>query len=130
MFVSLYNFLLIYAIPEQLEQSISLTFIYIVAMSLHLLAMDHSFSDRYQHLFIHQGRYVLIATVICGLVIDLCTEAANRTFSKILTATLTGFIMFNIFKEEIPEHKDTHFVGFVYGVVVYIFLLGGTWLLG
>lgn len=128
-FVSAYNFLLIYSIPEQFEQSIPFAFIYILAISLHLLSTDHHLNERYKQLFDHQGRYVLMAAVTCGLVVDLFAEAADRTFSNMLIALLTGFLMFNIFKEEIPEHKDTRFSWFLGGVVVYILLLGGTWLL-
>lgn len=130
LFISSYNFLLIYSIPEQFEQSIPFAFIYVLAMSLHLLSTDHHLSEHYKHLFDRQGRYVLIAAVVCGLVTDLFAEAANRTFSNTLTALLTGFLMFNIFKEELPDHKETRFVWFLSGVVFYIFLLGGSWLLG
>ena len=128
-FVSSYNFLLIYSIPEQFEQSIPFAFIYILAMSLHLLSTDYHLSERYHQLFKHQGRFVLMAAITCGLVTDLWAEAANRTFSNTLTALLAGFLMFNIFKEEIPDHKDTRFFWFICGVVVYILLLGGSWLL-
>lgn len=125
-FVSLYNFLLIYSIPEQFEEDILFTLIYVIAMGLHLLSSDHHLSEKYPRLFHHYGRFILIAAITAGLVTDFFFPAVNRMFSGTLTALLSGFLIFNIFKEELPDHKSAKFRWFLAGVIVYITLLAGS----
>ncbi len=125
-FVSLYNFLLIYSIPEQFEENTLFALVYVIAIGLHLLSSDHHLSEKYPKLFHQQGRFILIVAVTSGLVTDIFFTAADRTVSGILTALLSGFLIFNIFKEELPEHQSTKFRWFLGGVIVYILLLVGS----
>ena len=85
----------------------------------------HHLSEKYPRLFHHRGRFILIAAVAAGLVTDIFASAANRMVSGILTALLSGFLIFNIFKEELPEHQSTKFRWFLGGVIVYLILLVG-----
>ncbi len=124
-FSCLYNGLLIYAIPELFDKNPLFVILYIVAMSLHLISADRSLSEDYSHEFKSWGRYVLVASVIAGLTIDIFTEPANELVSDVLTAILAGSLMFNIFKEELPHPENSSFRWFCAGVALYLLLLVG-----
>jgi len=129
-FACLYNGLLIYAIPEQFDQSWPFLILYLVAMSLHLISADHSLREEHSRQFNSWGRYVLVAAIIAALLIDIFTEPANELISDVLTAILAGSLMFNIFKEELPSPENSSFRWFISGVVFYLVLLAGSWALG
>ena len=127
LFACLYNGLLIYAIPEQFDQSWPFVILYLLAMSLHLIGGDHSLSEEHNHEFKSWGRYLLVAAVIAALVIDIFTDPANELVSDVLTAILAGSLMFNIFKEELPTPENSSFLWFGTGVAFYLVLLAGSW---
>ena len=124
-FYCIYNGLLIYVIPELFDRSLLFIFLYIFAMSLHLISADRSLSEDYSHEFKSWGRYVLVASVIAGLTIDIFTEPANELVSDVLTAILAGSLMFNIFKDELPNPENSSFRWFCGGVGLYLILLVG-----
>ena len=123
-FASVYNFLLIYALPQQFKESTTLTVIYVIAMGLHLLSSDYGLSERNHQHFYRWGRYVLGAVIMAGLAVDLGTDITNDMLSDTLIAFLAGSLMSNVF-EELPDHKTTSFRWFLAGVIVYMVLLSG-----
>ena len=125
-FSAVYNFLLIYVIPELFESSLLFVFLYVVAMGFHLLHNDYSLGEKNHHQFKSWGRYVLLAAVVVGLAIDVFAEPANDLVADILTAILAGSLMFNVFQEELPDPEHTSFRWFLVGVVVYVLLLLGS----
>ena len=125
-FSSLYNFLLIYSIPELFESNFIFVFLYVVAMGFHLLHNDYSLGEKYHHKFKSWGRYVLLAVVAAGLATDMFVEPANEFVADVLVAILAGSLLFNVFQEELPEPEKTHFGWFMAGVVVYVMLLLGS----
>ena len=124
-FSCLYNGLLIYAIPELFDKSPLFLILYILAMSIHLISSDRSLSEDYHHEFQSWGRYVLVASIVAGLTIDIFTEPANELVSDVLTAILAGSLMFNIFKDELPNPENSSFRWFCGGVGLYLILLVG-----
>ena len=104
-----------------------MTFIYIVAMGLHLLSVDYSLCVKYAQQFRAWGRYILVAAVSAALVTDILIPVEDKILSNALIAILAGALMFTIFKEELPEHEHAGFRWFLAGVLVYVFLLAGSW---
>ena len=127
-FSCLYNFLLVYAIPELFEQNLFFVFLYVVAMGFHLMHNDYSLAEKYHHQFNSWGRHVLLGTVVFALVIDILVEPANELVADILVALLAGSLLFNVFQEELPQPERTSFPWFVSGVVAYTILLAGSML--
>lgn len=128
-FTCIYNFLLIYAMPEQFETSLPFVFLYVVAMGLHLLSVDRALVEKHSDHFRNWGRYALIATVAAALAADIFAEPANELVSDVLLAILAGSLLFNIFQEELPEPDKTSFGWFLAGVMAYVILLAGSWAL-
>lgn len=127
-FYSLYNFLLIYAIPEAIEQSFPLVFIYIMTMGLHLLSSDYSLGKEYAQQFNSWGRYVLVAVIVAALLIDIFIEPANELVADVLIASLAGSLLFKTFHQELSETENSSFLWFFAGVVVYLLLWLVYWL--
>ena len=125
-FYSVYNFLLVYSIPELFETNLVFVLLYVVSIGFHLLHNDYSLGEKYPHKFKSMGRYILLAAVAVGLAIDLFAKPANELVGDILIAILAGSLLFNIFQEELPEPEHTSFLWFVAGVVVYVILLLGS----
>ena len=125
-FSCVYNFLLVYSIPELFEGNLIFVFLYIIAMGFHLLHNDYSLGEKHHHKFKSWGRYVLLGTVVAGLAIDIFAEPASELLGDVLTAILAGSLLFNVFQEELPEPEHTSFPWFLAGVVVYSLLLLGS----
>lgn len=126
-FASLYNFLLIYTIPQQFKENILWSMVYLIALGLHLLSNDHGLSEQHTVLFHQWGRYALVGAIATGLFVDLTHSATHEPIiSDFLTALLSGFVLFNIFAEELPKHQETKYRWFILGVMVYLGLIFGT----
>jgi hypothetical protein len=122
-FTGIYNFLIIYAIPKQFQQYGYPAFLYILAMGLHLLSHDLIFAEEYSTAFHSWGRYVLVSAVACGFFVDAFNPQSNQYISDGLMAILAGSLLFNIFKEEVPSPKNSNFLWFFGGVLLYTVLM-------
>ncbi|MGF1482236.1 MAG: hypothetical protein ACFB4I_22615 [Cyanophyceae cyanobacterium] len=124
-FYSLYNGLLIYAIPEQFKQLFPFTLLYLISISFHILHNDYGLTKKHRSLFSSWGRYCLVSVIFMAFFIDVFTEPANEVVSDFLIAILAGSIMFNVFYEELPSPKSSSFGWFLAGVCVYVCLRAG-----
>lgn len=130
---AIYNFLVIYAVPEKFEVGSGGIFLYILAMGLHLLNDDYDTSKNHGHLFHRWGRYILIGSIAFAFLMDI-SRPFNPIAAEILLAALSGALIFNIFKEEVPDvdrviGKESHFSLFFFGVATYLVLGFGSWLI-
>lgn len=126
-FYCVYNYLLIYAIPEQFEDNIPLTFLYIISIGFHLLHNDYSLSAKYPRQFRKWGRHALVFSLFMGLFTDIFAEKSSKLLSDALLSFLAGSIIFNVFYEELPAPENASFRWFAAGIGVYGILLIGIW---
>lgn len=130
---AIYNFLIIYAVPEEFEVGRGGVLLYVIAMGLHLLNDDYGISKNHGHLFQKWGRYILIGSITFAFLMDIF-RPLSPVIADILLAALSGALVFNIFKEEVPDvdrviAKDSHFNLFFLGAVTYLVLGLGSWLI-
>src|SRR3984885_2371561 len=98
------------------------TLLYLIAMTLHFLAVNHSFEREYGFTYDHRGRWLLTAAVLAG-------EAAGifTSMSEEMLATLLGFnsggVVINSMIMELPTEKEGRFWAFCLGAVGYSLLL-------
>lgn len=118
----IYNWLIIYTIPEQLETSIPHTAVGIIAIGLHLSYNDHILGRHYAREFDSWGRYVLASAPLAGGVTNILMPG-NAMVSDLLIAGLAGAILHNVFKDELPDNQRSSFRWFVTGILVYAILL-------
>jgi len=118
----IYNALIIYTMKEHLKYGTTSIIQFMFAMVLHLFGSDYSLSEKQFFYFNSWGRFVLASAPITGwLILWLAPDFGIHP--DILTAVLAGFIMLNVFKEEIPENNHTSFRWFVCGIAIFAALI-------
>ena len=133
LYKAVYNFLIIYAIPEKFATGRGGILLYTIAMGLHLLNDDYSLTKNHSHLFHQWGRYILVGSIIFAFFTDVF-RPVSPVIADILLAALSGALVFNIFKQEVPEvdrviAKNSYFNLFFLGVFTYLALGFGSWLI-
>jgi hypothetical protein len=98
------------------------TLLYLIAMTLHFLAVNHSFEREYGSTYDHGGRWILATAVVVGGSAGIVTSMSEE-----LLATLLGFnsggVVINSMIMELPTEKEGRFWWFCLGAVVYSLLL-------
>ncbi|MGK7872508.1 MAG: hypothetical protein AB4426_04120 [Xenococcaceae cyanobacterium] len=121
-FLFFYNGLIIYTIPKQIHISLLRAVIYVFAMAIHLLSDDYFLEERYRRQFNQWGRYVLAAAPLVGWLAVWLTPA-NEILSGILIAALVGFILVNVFQEQLRNDENSSYIWFLTGVLLFALLL-------
>jgi hypothetical protein len=98
------------------------TLLYLIAMTLHFLAVNHSFEREYGSTYDRGGRWILATAVVVGGSAGIFTS-----MSEGLLATLLGFnsggVVINSMIMELPTEKEGRFWAFCLGAVGYSLLL-------
>lgn len=117
-----YNIIVGYLLPRREgEKGTDLVF-YGVAMALHFLVADYGLRSGHKKLFNKAGRWILSGAVVAGFVLGALTEIHARLVS-IFFAVLTGAVILNVLKEELPEERESSFWSFALGAAAYTVLL-------
>ena len=119
----LYSWLIIYAMPEELETSAPHAFIGVIAIGLHLFYKDYILGRHCTREFNSWGRYILAAAPLAGWGTFVLVDPTSKVVSDILIAVLGGSIIYNVLRDELPDRKQYSFHWFVLGVLVYSCLL-------
>ena len=98
------------------------TLLYLIAMTLHFLAVNHSFEREYGSVYDHGGRWILAVAVLVGGAAGIFTSMSEE-----LLATLLGFnsggVVINSMIMELPTEKEGRFWYFCLGAIGYSLLL-------
>ncbi len=113
-----YNWLLIYMLPEAVEEGLGYALLLTVALGLHLISTDYALRSEYPREFQAWGRWVLAAGLITGYVNDIFHEPVDPYVADIWTALLAGFLLCNVFRDEAPDPRS-HFGWFLAGALLY-----------
>lgn len=123
-FAGIYNALIVYTLPGHFKDFFVLVLIYILTMGLHLLSRNYGLYKKHGNQFKIIGSSVLVIFLFCGLAMSIFIDPAfDELLTDILTAFLTGLILFNVFVEELPEPKTLTFMWFLAGISFYLVLL-------
>ncbi len=120
--LALYNLLIVYTIPGQLKLGLGKSAAYLVAMGLHLFGDNYFLEEKFPHPYRRWGRYVLTGAVVVGGM-GAAWAPANKLVTDLLLATLAGFIILGIFREQLQEHQESSYPWFLTGAVVFGLLL-------
>ena len=119
---SLYNALVGYLLNHREEPGGTSLGIYVVAMALHFVVNDYSLSDDHKQAYRRIGRWILSAAVILGWVVGAQTEISEAITAS-LFALLSGGIILNVLKEELPQAEENRYWTFACGALCYSGLL-------
>lgn len=118
------NALITYTMPLRLRTGVGFAVLFTVAMGLHFVLTDRGMAADYPRRFSRYGRFVLSASLLVGWIAVAIAAPANTVLVSLLTALLAGFVLMNVFKEELPADRETRFGWFLVGLILYAALLG------
>jgi hypothetical protein len=123
----LYNALVVFTLGLNLPSTPLLTLIFALSLALDALETDFDMHDAFGSRFARSGHWVLIGGVAFGYGMHLVRHP-NPVAVDILTAALTGFMIFHAFVGLFPVARTKSFRSFVAGLLVFLalhLLLGG-----
>lgn len=114
----LIGYLLLYEEDRDMEELILFT----VAMGLHFIVNDYALRKHHKEMYRSTGRWVLSGAVLAGWCMGIFVEV-SEVVPAILLAFLSGGIILNVLKEELPEERESRFTAFILGTAAYTVLL-------
>ena len=98
------------------------TVLFAFAMAVHLLGNDEALDRHHPELYEATGRWVLVVAVLAGALFGVVYAIGEGTFT-VLLGLLTGGIVFNAIKDELPQRQESRFWAFAAGALVYAAVL-------
>lgn len=118
----LYNFLITYTMPLRVQTGILYSIIFTAAMGLHFTMMDRNFNRHFSRNFSVNGRIILVLALLLGWVVTAITDPINVLAVCLMIAFLSGSILYNVFREELPL-ENTSYLAFSLGLIITAGLL-------
>ncbi|WP_306058419.1 ZIP family transporter [Natronococcus wangiae] len=120
-----YNALVGYLLVHQEDPGVTSVTFFFVAMALHFLVNDFGLREHHGRAYHRYGRWLLAGAVFLGLAIGYAA-AVTELFLGVLFAFLSGGVVLNVIKEELPAERQSRFWAFAAGAAGYtLLLLGG-----
>lgn len=116
---SIYNWLIIYSLPEAIEEGLGYALLLSITLTLHLLSSDYHLRSINPIQFHAWGRWALAAALVAGFITDIFQEPVIPQVADTWTALLSGFVLSNVFRNESPDHKTGQLVWFLAGALLY-----------
>ena len=102
--------------------------LYFAAMMLHFVTADYGTRSDHPQIYDARGRWVLVAATLGGWALGMAIELPEIVIGCIF-AFVAGGIVLLVLKEELPGERQSFFLPFLGGAVLYSALvLGETWL--
>ena len=92
------------------------------ALAVHFLVNDISLQEHHKQAYDRIGRWILAATILLGWILGHQFQD-NEAVVAVILALISGGIILNVLKEELPAEQDSHFGLFAIGAAGYAALL-------
>lgn len=121
LFISLYSVLIGYVVGSYNLNNISYQIVYLLAYVLHFVTIKwgiyHIFPEKYNK----QARYPIALGLFLGYFIAYVFNISDVVLA-IIEAILTGAMILNVFKHELPNEKDSKSRAFIMGILISLML--------
>lgn len=117
------NFLITYSMPLRVQTGFLYAVIFTFAIGLHFIFIDRNFNRHFKRYFTHSGRIFLLLALFIGWFISLITDPINMAVISLMIAFLSGSILYNVFREELPTSHNSSFISFTSGILVIMLIL-------
>jgi uncharacterized protein YqgC (DUF456 family) len=98
------------------------TLLYLVAMALHFLTVDHSLGREYGARYYGSGRWLLAGAILVGGFAGIATSMSEDLLATLLGLN-SGGVIINSMIMELPKEKEGRFWPFCLGALAYSLLL-------
>lgn len=113
-----YNLLLAMAMMKEVPRIPLAAALFSVLIGFHLLSTNLGLMEEFHQSFVQYGRFLLVGAIILGLGIHLVGEP-NEIIADLVTATVAGAILYKVFRHELPDFEETHFLSFGSGAAFF-----------
>lgn len=113
-----YAWLVSYLMANSLEEGAVPVGFYAAAMGLHFLTVSNGLRREYVALYDRIGSRLLAACVLGGWAGGMLTELPRSVIAGLL-GVVSGGVIVNTLIEELPREKESRFIPFAAGAVVY-----------
>ncbi|MBU9721493.1 MULTISPECIES: hypothetical protein [Bacillaceae] len=120
LFFAIYNMLIAYIVVSSRVTGVQAVF-YGIAIGMHFIAIAHDLWRENSYIYNRIGRYILATGIICGWIMGLLLSLSHVQQS-IIFAFISGAMILNVLKYELPSDQESHFPTFAFGVVSYTIL--------
>ena len=115
-----YNAILGYLLQE--SDGMGSTLLLFVALALHFIVNDIGLREHHQRAYDRFGRWILAGAIVSGGILGQAIEVHGAAIAA-TWALVSGGIILNVLKEELPENQESHFGAFAAGALFYAALL-------
>ena len=96
--------------------------LYVLAMGLHFLAVDHALGEEHGDLYARPGKQIIAAAVLAGWLCGVLAEFPKPVVITLL-GLVSGGVVMNSMIMELPSEKEGRFGYFCAGAGAYAMLL-------
>lgn len=93
-----------------------------MVMAPHFLVIDFGLRHHHEETYDKYGRWILAAAIVIGAALGSFAPMPDAVFA-LLFAFLSGAIVLNVMKEELPEENKSSLGAFISGAAGYVILL-------
>lgn len=120
--VWIYTWTMVFALPQDKAESFTLALLGGAAIGLHLLYKDYVLRTHHAGEFELAGRYSLALAPLAGWFVRSFTTP-SEVILDLSMALLSGFLLQNVFRNELPGYKSFRYRWFLVGVSAYALLV-------
>lgn len=117
---TIYNALIGYLLHNR--DGVVATVLFTVAMAVHFIVNDYGLREDHKGLYHSTGRWIISTAIIIGAVLGFFFSFTEALIA-VLVAFLSGGIILNTIKEELPKERESRVWAFGAGVIFYTAVL-------
>jgi uncharacterized membrane protein len=117
-----YNAVIGYLLVSERERDIQSLFFFASAIALHFVVNDYGLRQHHKDLYHRFGRWLLCAAIIVGALAGRSLEIAPGVLA-LMVSFLSGGIILNVLKEELPDERESRFSAFALGAAIFAAIL-------
>lgn len=117
-----YSALIGYLLVERAERGTVALALYVAAMAIHFVVVNHSLVEEHGSAYRRHGHWVLAASVLAGWALASTVELSGLAFARMF-ALLAGGVVITSLRAELPDDRDGRFWPFCGAAVVFAAVL-------
>ncbi|MDM0044026.1 hypothetical protein QTH91_05995 [Variovorax dokdonensis] len=111
-----------YLLVERAERGDVALAVYVAAMAVHFIVVNHSLSEEHGAAYLRHGRWLLCASVLVGLGLGMLVTLSEVAFARMF-AVLAGGVVITSLRAELPDDREGRFWPFCIGAVLFAVVL-------
>ena len=119
---SLMNVIFGYLLQDLSDHSLVACILFFIAVALHFFIIDDNLREHHKSLYDKFGRWILMGAIVLGAIIGQVTHI-NEAGLAIIWSFLSGSIILNVLKRELPDERETCIKSFITGTVLFSILV-------